>query len=149
MFFLGFLFFQACALYIIWKGPTSFTKKQWLFFVLKLVGIFLLTLVSGSVFYTLAAVWGIISFDAAEHYNGLVFMSFSSLWGVQFIMVGLSTKFTLMMKFHEKYNQANYPAIKNMTRHFTSGSSLVLRVMLSLGSALIYYGVWIDQVHPQ
>ncbi|EOV9674086.1 hypothetical protein ACN5L5_002647 [Cronobacter turicensis] len=114
-------FFLACALYIIWKGPTSFTKKQWFFFALKLVGIYLLTFMSGFVFCALAAVWGIMSLDAAEHYSGIVFMSFTLLWGVYFIMVGLSTTFTLIMKFHEKYNQGNYPAIKNMTRHFTHG----------------------------
>lgn len=100
--FRGGCFFLVCALYIIWKGPASFTKKQWLFFALKLVGIYLLTFMSGSVFYALAAVWGIISYAAAEHYFGMVFMSFTLLWGVQFMMVGLSTTFTLMMKFHEK-----------------------------------------------
>ncbi|EOC3062802.1 hypothetical protein ACINJI_004532 [Cronobacter dublinensis] len=149
MFFAVFVFFMACALYIIWKGKTSFTRRQWLFFGLKLVGIFILFGVVSFVFLAMALVWNIISPDAAEHYSCTVFLSAIVLWGLQFSAVCIKTQFFLIMKFHENFNQDNYQTIQSAVKNVRPLAPLLLRVALSLGAALIYYGIWLDQFHPQ
>ncbi|ELQ6023183.1 hypothetical protein R2217_004338 [Cronobacter turicensis] len=149
MFFVGLVFFLACALYIIWKGKTSFTRRQWLFFGLKLVGIFITFEVVSFVFLAMALVWNIFSPAAAEHYSCILLLSAIVLWGLQFASVGINTQFFLIMKFHENFNQDNYQTIQSAVKNVRPVAPLVLRAALSLGAALIYYGIWLAPFHLQ
>ncbi|EOC0478195.1 hypothetical protein ACI00X_003453 [Cronobacter turicensis] len=149
MFFVGLVFFLACALYIIWKGKTSFTRRQWLFFGLKLVGIFIIFEVVSCVFLAMALVWNIFSPAAAEHYSCILLLSAIVLWGLQFASVGINKQFFLIMKFHENFNQDNYQTIQSAVKNVRPVAPLVLRAALSLGAALIYYGIWLAPFHLQ
>ncbi|EGT4374128.1 hypothetical protein ACV6RK_004090 [Cronobacter malonaticus] len=149
MFFVGFVFFLACALYTIWKGKTSFTRRQWLFFGLKLVGIFIIFEVVSFVFLAMALVWNIFSPAAAEHYSCILLLSAIVLWGLQFASVGINTQFFLIMRFHENFNQDNYQTIQSAVKNVRPVAPLVLRAALSLCAALIYYGIWLDPFHLQ
>ncbi|EOV9571820.1 hypothetical protein ACN5LI_003490 [Cronobacter turicensis] len=147
--FRGIGFFPGVRAVYIWKGKTSFTRRQWLFFGLKLVGIFIIFEVVSFVFLAMALVWNIFSPAAAEHYSCILLLSAMVLWGLQFASVGINTQFFLIMKFHENFNQDNYQTIQSAVKNVRPVAPLVLRAALSLGAALIYYGIWLAPFHLQ
>ncbi|MDK1337302.1 hypothetical protein QMS67_21075 [Cronobacter turicensis] len=147
--FRGIGFFPGVRAVYIWKGKTSFTRRQWLFFGLKLVGIFIIFEVASFVFLAMALVWNIFSPAAAEHYSCILLLSAMVLWGLQFASVGINTQFFLIMKFHENFNQDNYQTIQSAVKNVRPVAPLVLRAALSLGAALIYYGIWLAPFHLQ
>ncbi|MDI6434370.1 hypothetical protein QL211_21350, partial [Cronobacter turicensis] len=97
----------------------------------------------------MALVWNIFSPAAAEHYSCILLLSAIVLWGLQFASVGINTQFFLIMKFHENFNQDNYQTIQSAVKNVRPVAPLVLRAALSLGAALIYYGIWLAPFHLQ
>ncbi|EKK4083500.1 hypothetical protein PNF79_004191 [Cronobacter dublinensis] len=143
MSYLIFAVFVLMALYVIWRGKLPSGKKGWLYFVLKMVGIYIITMILASFFYSLENYFFVIPYGAAERYTGISFLSLATLWGIQLLMGLFISLFGSMLKFHEKYNKDNYEKIKGFTNSLSPSPLLVLRLFLSVGVILIYYGIWL------
>ncbi|AFK01398.1 hypothetical protein SMC37_003422 [Cronobacter sakazakii] len=144
MSYLVFAVFVLMALYVIWKSKLPSGKKGWLYFVLKMVGIYVITMVLASILFILENYFFVIPYGAAERYTGISFLSLATLWGIQFLMRLFLSLFGGMLKFHEKYNSDNYEKIKGFTNSLSPSPLLVLRLFLSVGAILIYYGIWLS-----
>jgi hypothetical protein len=65
------------------------------------------------------------------------------IWGMRFILVALCNIFGNIMDFHKKYNADNYREFSPTTSKLAPGLFIFSKVILSLGSIVIYYGIWL------
>jgi len=138
-----FLLFLVWALALIWNGKDLFSKKQWFLAGLMFVLVLLATIVIGFTLKWLAQSMSLFSVATAKHYSIIFSMSFLCVWGLKVTVVLLCTIFSGITGGHKKYNAENYEAISSITRVVAPCLLIVAKSVVSLGSVLMFSGLWL------
>ncbi|KGI62319.1 membrane protein [Enterobacter sp. UCD-UG_FMILLET] len=138
-----FLLFLVWALALIWNGKDLFNKKQWFLAGLMFVLVLVATVVIGFMLKWFAQSMSLFSVATAKHYSIIFSMSFLCVWGLKITVVLLCTIFSGITGGHKKYNAENYEAISSITRVVTPGLLIVAKSVVSLGSVLMFSGLWL------
>ncbi|MCR6467445.1 MULTISPECIES: hypothetical protein [Enterobacter] len=138
-----FLLFLVWALALIWNGKDLFGKKQWFLAGLMFVLVLLATIVIGFTLKWFAQSMSLFSVATAKQYSIIFSMSFLCVWGLKVTVVLLCTIFSGITGGHKKYNAENYEAISSITRVVAPGLLIVAKSVVSLGSVLMFSGLWL------
>ncbi|MFY7116936.1 hypothetical protein [Enterobacter cloacae complex sp. SHL020] len=138
-----FLLFLVWALALIWNGKDLFNKKQWFLAGLMFVLVLVATVVIGFTLKWLAQSMSLFSVATAKQYSIIFSMSFLCVWGLKVTVVLLCTIFSGIIGGHKKYNAENYEAISSITRVIAPGLLIVAKSVVSLGSVLMFSGLWL------
>ncbi|MCG8711012.1 hypothetical protein JHU04_004350 [Brenneria sp. 4F2] len=148
MAWLGFIAFWVITVVYLWNGKDSFNKKEWLLFISKLVGIFIGTTVFSLVFKGILTVWPVISLPTAKYVTLILSTSFLAVWAMKFLVVMLCSMFSRMMDFHQQHNIAeNYAKLSSLSNNFGPLLLILAKCLVSAGSILIFYGIWIGTTY--
>nr|WP_318269129.1 hypothetical protein [Pantoea agglomerans] len=139
----AFLFFLLLAEYFIWSSKISYGKRTLAFIGKAFIGVFIAIIAIGFVLKGLAAIVPGFTRNAAGDLMEALGASLFFIWGMRFILVGLCNMFGTFMDFHRKYNAANYRKFSPITNKLAPGLFIFSKVILSLGSIVIYYGIWL------
>lgn len=108
-------------------------------FVLVLVA----TVVIGFTLKWFAQSMSLLSVATAKQYSIIFSMSFLCVWGLKVTVVLLCTIFSGIIRGHKKYNAENYEAVSSITRVIAPGLLIVAKSVVSLGSVLMFSGLWL------
>ncbi|MCK7422500.1 hypothetical protein [Enterobacter asburiae] len=140
---LFFILFMIWTLALIWNGKDLFIKKQWFLAGLMFVLVLVATVVIGFTLKWLAQSMSLFSVATAKQYSIIFSMSFLCVWGLKITVVLLCTIFHGVIGGHKKYNAENYEAISSITRVVAPGLLIVAKSVVSLGSVLMFSGLWL------
>ncbi|KJM79477.1 membrane protein, partial [Enterobacter roggenkampii] len=101
------------------------------------------TVVIGFTLKWLAQSMSLFSVATAKHYSIIFSMSFLCVWGLKVTVVLLCTIFSGITGGHKKYNAENYEAISSITRVVAPCLLIVAKSVVSLGSVLMFSGLWL------
>lgn len=138
-----FLFFLILTLAVIWNEKSTFDKKQWLTTGLMLVLVLLSTVVIGFFLKWLALSFLLFPVAVAKKYSIIISMSLLCVWGIRFAVALLCTLFSGVMAAHKKMNFRNYEKISLMSRTAAPPLFVFAKLLLSLGSVLMFSGLWL------
>ncbi|HHA1913550.1 MULTISPECIES: hypothetical protein [unclassified Enterobacter] len=138
-----FLLFLVWALALIWNGKDLFSKKQWLLAGLMFVLVLVTTVVIGFALKWFAQSMSLFSVATAKQYSIIFSMSFLCVWGLKITVVLLCTIFHGVIGGHKKYNAENHEKISSITRVVAPGLLIVAKSVVSLGSVLMFSGLWL------
>ncbi|WP_258526875.1 hypothetical protein [Enterobacter cloacae] len=138
-----FTIFMIWTLALIWNGKDLFSKKQWFLAGLMFVLLLAATVVIGFTLKWLAQSISLFSVATAKQYSIIFSMSFLCVWGLKVTVVLLCTIFSEIIGGHKKYNAENYEAISSITRVVAPGLLIVAKSVVSLGSVLMFSGLWL------
>lgn len=138
-----FIVFMIWTLALIWNGKDLFNKKQWLLAGLMFVLVLVATVVIGFTLKWLAQSMSLFSVATAKHYSIILSMSFLCVWGLKITVVLLCTLFSGIMGGHKRYNAENYEKLSSMTRAVAPGLLIFAKSLITLGSFLMFSGLWI------
>ncbi|MFE8100756.1 hypothetical protein RBA71_04545 [Brenneria goodwinii] len=145
---LGFITFGIITLIYLWSGKDTFNKREWLFFVLKLFGIFVGTAIFSLVFKGILTVWPVVSLPTAKYATLILSTSFLAVWAMKFLVVMLCTMFSRIMGFHQQHNTVeNYAKLSPLSNNFGPLLLILAKCLISAGSILIFYGIWIGTTY--
>nr|WP_314983654.1 hypothetical protein [uncultured Pantoea sp.] len=139
----AFLFFLSVAVYFIWSSQISYGKKTLAGIGKAFIGIFIAFVVIGFVLKGLSAIIPGFTRNDARHLMQGLGASLVFIWGMRFILVALCNIFGNIMDFHKKYNKDNYNRFSPVTNKLAPGLFIFSKVVLSLGSIVICYGIWL------
>lgn len=139
----AFIFFLLVTVYFIWSSEISYGKKTLAVIGKAFIGIFMAIIAIGFVLKGLAAIIPGFTLDAAGDLMEKLGASLFFVWGVRFILVALCNLFGTIMNFHKKYNADNYRKFSPTTSKLAPGMFIFSKVILSLGSIVIDYGIWL------
>ncbi len=139
----AFLFFLIATVYFIWSSEISYGKKALAGIGKAFIGIFIAIIAIGFVLKGLAAIIPGFTRDSAGDLMEELGVSLIFVWGMRFILVALCNMFGTIMDFHKKYNADNYRKFSPTTSKLAPGLFIFAKVILSLGSIVIYYGIWL------
>ncbi|MEP8658072.1 hypothetical protein ABKV25_03645 [Enterobacter asburiae] len=140
---LFFILFMIWTLALIWNGKDLLSKKQWFLAGLMFVLVLVATVVIGFTLKWLAQSMSLFSVATAKQYSIIFSMSFLCVWGLKITVVLLCTIFHGVIGGHKKYNAENYEAISSITRVVAPGLLIVAKSVVSLGSVLMFSGLWL------
>jgi predicted transglutaminase-like protease len=140
---LGCVFFTLITLAYIWNGDDLFNKKQWFLAGVMFVLVLVATVVIGFTLKWLAQSMSLFSVATAKHYSIIFSMSFLCVWGLKVTVVLLCTIFSGIIGRHKKYNAENYGKISSMTHVVAPGLLIIAKIVVSLGSVLMFSGLWL------
>ncbi|WP_239511985.1 hypothetical protein [Enterobacter bugandensis] len=140
---LFFIIFMIWTLALIWNGKDLFSKKQWFLAGLMFVLVLVATVVIGFTLKWLAQSMSLFSVATAKQYSIIFSMSFLCVWGLKVTVVLLCTIFSGITGGHKKYNTENYEAISSIIRVVAPGLLIVAKSVVSLGSVLMFSGLWL------
>ncbi|EMC1013889.1 TPA: hypothetical protein QIS87_000372 [Enterobacter bugandensis] len=140
---LFFIIFMIWTLALIWNGKDLFSKKQWFLAGLMFVLVLVATVVIGFTLKWLAQSMSLFSVATAKQYSIIFSMSFLCVWGLKVTVVLLCTIFSGITGGHKKYNAENYEAISSIIRVVAPGLLIVAKSVVSLGSVLMFSGLWL------
>lgn len=140
---IGYIFFILISLALIWNGKDLFNKKQWFLAGLMFVLVLVATVVIGFTFKWLAQSMSLFSVATAKQYSIIFSMSFLCVWGLKVTVVLLCTIFSGLIGGHKKYNAENYETVSSITRVIAPGLLIVAKSAVSLGSVLMFSGLWL------
>lgn len=140
---LFFILFMIWTLALIWNGKDLFSKKQWFLAGLMFVLVLVATVVIGFTLKWLAQSMSLFSVATAKQYSIIFSMSFLCVWGLKITVVLLCTIFHGVIGGHKKYNAENSEAISSITRVVAPGLLIVAKSVVSLGSVLMFSGLWL------
>ncbi|BFT81968.1 hypothetical protein J2N90_09570 [Enterobacter asburiae] len=138
-----FILFMIWTLALIWNGKDLFNKKQWLLAGLMFVLVLVATVVIGFTLKWLAQSMSLFSVATAKHYSIILSMSFLCVWGLKITVVLLCTLFSGIMGGHKRYNAENYEKLSSMTRAVAPGLLIFAKSLITLGSFLMFSGLWL------
>ncbi|HGA2241718.1 TPA: hypothetical protein ACIRVD_003378 [Enterobacter roggenkampii] len=138
-----FIVFMIWTLALIWNGKDLFNKKQWLLAGLMFVLVLVATVVIGFTLKWLAQSMSLFSVATAKHYSIILSMSFLCVWGLKITVVLLCTVFSGIMGGHKRYNAENYEKLSSMTRAVAPGLLIFAKSLITLGSFLMFSGLWL------
>ncbi|WP_447854140.1 hypothetical protein [Enterobacter mori] len=138
-----FLFFLILTLAVIWNEKSAFDKKQWITTGLMLVLVLLSTIVIGFFLKWLALSFLLFPVAVAKKYSIIISMSLLCVWGMKFAVALLCALFSGVMAAHKKMNYRNYEKISLMSRTVASPLFVFTKLLLSLGSVLMFSGLWL------
>lgn len=141
--YIAFMVFIILTLIYLWNGKDFFNKKEWFFLMLKIVGVLIFTALLGRAMHDLIKLWNLDSMDSARHFTTALGLSLLSVLGMKFMVVMLCTIFKKIMKFHEKHNEENYNKLSSVSNAFSSPLLILAKCVVSGGSVLILYGIWL------
>ncbi|WP_200137656.1 MULTISPECIES: hypothetical protein [unclassified Pseudomonas] len=139
----AFLFFYLVTLYFIWTTRIAYGKKTLAGIGKGLVGVFIAIIALGFMLKGLAAVIPGFTKGAARHLMGVLGISLVFIWGMRFMLVAMSNMFAAIMGFHKTYNADNYRRFSPVLSKMAPGLFVFMKVILSLGCIVIYYGIWL------
>ncbi|MGC0904821.1 hypothetical protein WKH25_10665 [Pantoea agglomerans] len=140
---IAFLLFLLVTEFFIWSSKISYGRKTLAGLGKAFVGVFIAIIAIGFVLKGLAAIMPGFTRDAAGDLMEALGASLFFIWGMRFILVGLCNVFVNIMDFHKKYNADNYRRFSPAINKLAPGLFVFLKVILSLGSIVIYYGIWL------
>lgn len=140
---IAFLLFLLVTEFFIWSSKISYGRKTLAGLGKAFVGVFIAIIAIGFVLKGLAAIMPGFTRDAAGDLMEALGASLFFIWGMRFILVGLCNMFGNIMDFHKKYNADNYRRFSPAINKLAPGLFVFLKVILSLGSIVIYYGIWL------
>ena len=143
MHWLFFILFMIWTQTLIWNGKDLFNKKQWFLAGLMFVLVLVATVVIGFTLKWLALSMSLFSVATAKHYSIIFSMSLLCVWGLKITVVLLCTIFSGIIRGHKKYNAENYEAVSSITRVIAPGLLIVAKSVVSLGSVLMFSGLWL------
>ncbi len=138
-----FVIFMIWTLALIWNGKDLFNIKQWFLSGLMFIMVLVATVVVGFTLKWLAQSMSLFSVATAKHYSTIFSMSFLCVWGLKVTVVLLCTIFSGVMRGHEKHNEDNYGKLLSVTRIIAPGLLIVAKSAVSLGSVLMFSGLWL------
>ena len=138
-----FVIFMIWTLALIWNGKDLFNIKQWFLSGLMFMMVLVATVVVGFTLKWLAQSMSLFSVATAKHYSTIFYMSFLCVWGLKVTVVLLCTIFSGVMRGHEKHNEDNYGKLLSVTRIIAPGLLIVAKSAVSLGSVLMFSGLWL------
>ncbi|MBE3470870.1 hypothetical protein IM267_19905 [Enterobacter cloacae complex sp. P15RS] len=138
-----FIIFMIWTLALIWNGKDLFNIKQWFLSGLMFMMVLVATVVVGFALKWLAQSMSLFSVATAKHYSTIFSMSFLCVWGLKVTVVLLCTIFSGVMRGHEKHNEDNYGKLLSVTRIIAPGLLIVAKSAVSLGSVLMFSGLWL------
>lgn len=138
-----FFIFMIWTLALIWNGKDLFNKKQWFLAGVMFVLVLVATVVIGFTFKWLAQSMSLFSVATAKQYSIIFSMSFLCVWGLKVTVVLLCTIFSGLIGGHKKYNAENYETVSSITRVIAPGLLIVAKSVVSLGSVLMFSGLWL------
>lgn len=138
-----FILFMIWTLALIWNGRDLFNKKQWLLAGLMFILVLVATVVIGFTLKWLAQSMSLFSVATAKHYSIILSMSFLCVWGLKITVALLCTLFFGIMGGHKRYNAENYEKVSSLTRVAAPGLLIVAKSAVSLGSILMFSGLWL------
>lgn len=139
----AFLFFLFVTVYFTWSSKISYGKKTLAGIGKAFIGIFIAIIAIGFVLKGLAAIIPGFTRDAAGDLMEELGTSLFFVWGMRFILVALCNLFDTIMDFHKKYNADNYRRFSPTISKLAPGLFIFSKVILSLGTIVIYYGIWL------
>ncbi|MVT79633.1 hypothetical protein EYY61_04000 [Pantoea agglomerans] len=140
---IAFLLFLLVTEFFIWSSKISYGRKTLAGLGKAFVGVFIAIIAIGFVLKGLAAIMPGFTRDAAGDLMEALGSSLFFIWGMRFILVGLCNIFGNIMDFHKKYNADNYRRFSPAINKLAPGLFVFSKVILSLGSIVIYYGIWL------
>ncbi|MEN4647061.1 hypothetical protein ABEG74_22755 [Pantoea agglomerans] len=140
---IAFLLFLLVTEFFIWSSKISYGRKTLAGLGKAFVGVFIAIIAIGFVLKGLAAIMPGFTGDAAGDLMEALGASLFFIWGMRFILVGLCNMFGNIMDFHKKYNADNYRRFSPAINKLAPGLFVFSKVILSLGSIVIYYGIWL------
>jgi hypothetical protein len=140
---IAFLLFLLVTEFFIWSSKISYGRKTLAGLGKAFVGVFIAIIAIGFVLKGLAAIMPGFTRDAAGDLMEALGASLFFIWGMRFILVGLCNIFGNIMDFHKKYNADNYRRFSPAINKLAPGLLVFSKVILSLGSIVIYYGIWL------
>lgn len=140
---IAFLLFLLVTEFFIWSSKISYGRKTLAGLGKAFVGVFIAIIAIGFVLKGLAAIMPGFTRDAAGDLMEALGASLFFIWGMRFILVGLCNMFGNIMDFHKKYNADNYRMFSPAINKLAPGLFVFSKVILSLGSIVIYYGIWL------
>nr|EKW1883763.1 hypothetical protein [Enterobacter hormaechei] len=138
-----FILFMIWTLALIWNGRDLFNKKQWLLAGLMFILVLVATVVIGFTLKWLAQSMSLFSVATAKHYSIILSMSFLCVWGLKVTVALLCTLFSGIMGGHKRYNAENYEKVSSLTRVAAPGLLIFAKSAVSLGSILMFSGLWL------
>lgn len=140
---LTFLFFLFVTVYFIWTSKISYGKKTLAGTGKSFVGVFIVIILIGFLLKGMTELIPGFTRDAARDLMGKLGVSLIFIWGMRFMIVAMCNIFSAIMSFHKKYNADNYRRFSPITNKLTPGLFAFSKIVLSLGSVVIYYGIWL------
>lgn len=138
-----FFIFMIWTLALIWNGKDLFNKKQWFLAGVMFVLVLVATVVIGFMLKWLAQSMSLFSVATAKQYSIIFSMSFLCVWGLKVTVVLLGTIFSGIIGGHRKCNAEHYEAVSSITRVIAPGLLIVAKSVVSLGSVLMFSGLWL------
>ncbi len=89
------------------------------------------------------AVIFVISCRGGKKYAIIISMSLLCVWGMRFAVALLCTLFSGVLAAHKKMNFRNYEKISLMSRTVAPPLFVFAKLLLSLGSVLMFSGLWL------
>ncbi|QEW33697.1 hypothetical protein D0N50_19310 [Erwinia billingiae] len=142
--YLAFAFFLSITVFYIWNGKDCFNKKEWVLFGLKFLASFCIMFILAIVFKFFATVVGVISVSTGRNLTVMLWMSINSFFMNRFLIVMIGVIFSRIILFHRDHNKDNYPEIDDISKRFGPPLFLLAKCLISLGSILIFYGIWLS-----
>ena len=143
MHWLFFILFMIWTQTLVWNVKDLFNKKQWFLAGLMFVLVLVATVVIGFTLKWFAQSMSLLSVATAKQYSIIFSMSFLCVWGLKVTVVLLCTIFSGIIRGHKKYNAENYEAVSSITRVIAPGLLIVAKSVVSLGSVLMFSGLWL------
>ncbi|WP_338560836.1 hypothetical protein [Erwinia sp. E_sp_B04_7] len=140
---IAFLFFLAVAVYYVWNGKDFYKKKDWVGLGKKFIAVLIGVVILAFVLKGLVEIIPGFSNNTAGDLMEKIGMSFIMVLGMKFLIVMLCAIFSRIMDFHRIYNAKNYQKFSPLTIKVAPALLIVAKCIVSLGSVVIYYGIWL------
>lgn len=145
MSWLGFLIFLAISLWYMWNGKDSFSKKDWLLFAAKVIGVLIGTALFGRLMYNMITSWHFMPMSDAKKLTASLGGACIAVLGSKFLIVALCSIFSNIMGFHKEYNTQNYEKLSSFSKSVSPSLLLFVKCLVSAASALMLYGIWLGR----
>lgn len=139
---LFFLIFLISSMVYLWNGNDDFDKRGWLKIGLYFIFILVATMAAAFILRGLIFLGLDMSVHHAKALASAFSLSFMAIIMLKFVVVMLNFIFSRIIGFHRKYNADNFDRLSFFTERFPKGFLTPFKVLLSIGSVLVYYGIW-------
>ncbi|THD35003.1 hypothetical protein ERD80_15260 [Pantoea sp. R102] len=140
---LAFFFFRIVTVYYVWNGKDFYNNKEWAgfgkMFISVLAGIVVLAFVLKGLVLIVPGFSNGLAGDLMEEIG----VSFIFVLGMKFMIIMICALFSGIVAFQEKYNADNYARVSPATSKLVPGMLIFAKCVVSLGSIVIYYGIWL------
>lgn len=139
----GFIVFIIITFIYIWNGKDIFSKKEWLYFLMKflaiLIGAFILVIILVGVSKYLQ----LIDRESARALSVIIPASVMTMLISKLFVIVLFALFKFIMRFHQRYNSAeNYSKLSSIGDSYGAKLSVLAKTIASFGCVLMFYGIW-------